>query len=159
MNGHCPLVTGGQYGFIISGPLRQLPDMREEIESRAQMSGNNLAGIVTDECDDPEKITALIGQLAADMAWGMKSDYRQPPTYLGVGGHLVLRDLVYGLGWIFRADERYYKKHGLLDYPQKDYRQRLQSFVMKLLMRIKGVRKADLHEGKGRSRQNIPKNH
>ncbi len=141
VNGHCPLVTGVQYGFMISGPLRQLPDMREEIESRVQMSGNNLAGIVTDECDDPEKITALIGQLAADMAWGMKSDYRPPPTYLGVGGHLVLRDLVYGLGWIFRADERYYKKHGLLDYPQKHYRQRLQSFVMKSLMRIKGVRK------------------
>ena len=141
VNGHCPLATGVQYGFMISGPLRQLPGMREEIESRAQMSGNHLAGIVTDEYDDPEKITALIGQLAADIAWSMNSDYCPPPTYLSVGGHRVLRDLVYSLGWIFRADERYYKKHGLLDYPQKDYRQRLQSFVMKLLMRIKGVRK------------------
>ncbi len=141
VNGHCPLVTGIQYGYIISGPLRQLPDIREEIESRAEMSGNQMAGIITDEYDDPEKITALIGQLAADLAWGMKADYHRPPTYLGIGGKLLFRDLIYRLGGIFRADDTYYKKHALYDYPQKDYMLRMQNFVLKLILSSKWARK------------------
>ncbi len=143
--GHCPLVTGRQYGFIISGPLRQLSDIREEIESRAQVSGNNLAGIVTDEYDDPEKITALIGQLASDLAWGMNTGYHRPPTYLGIGGHLVLRDFVYRMSWIFRADDRYYKKYGLYDYPQKEYGQRLQNLTHEIADEPERDQKADLY--------------
>jgi multimeric flavodoxin WrbA len=147
VNGHCPLVAGGQYGFIVSGPLRQLPDLREEFESRAQVSSNGLAGIVTDE--DPEQVTALIRQMAEDLVWGMQTGYHLPPTYLGVGGHLIFRDLIYRLGWLFRADDKYFNDHGLFDYPQKDYRQRIQSSVMKLLMSLKGFRTQVYARAKG----------
>ncbi len=139
--GHCPLVENVQFGYLISGPLRQLPDVREELEARPQMSQSNLAGIVTDEYEDPEQITALIQQLAANILRGMETKYRLPQNYLGVGGHLVLRDLVYDLGGIFQADYRYYKAHGLLDYPQKDYRQRLQNLFFKLMMSFGTTRK------------------
>jgi hypothetical protein len=139
--GHCPLVTGRQYGYIISGPLRQLPGLREELEARAQVSDNRLAGIVTDEYDDPGQITALVQQLAAEIAMGMRTGYHPPPTFLGVGGHMVFRDLVYRLSGVFRADDRYYKKHGLYDYPQKEYGSRLQNFALKVLLSLAPVRK------------------
>jgi multimeric flavodoxin WrbA len=139
--GHCPFVTGGQYGYIISGPLRQLPDVREELEARAQVSGNHLAGIVTDEYDDPEQITGLVRQLVVEIARGMRTNYHLPPTFLGVGGHVVLRDLVYRLSGVFRADDRYYKKHGLYDYPQKEYSSRLQNLALKILLSFGAIRK------------------
>jgi hypothetical protein len=134
VNGHCPIMSGGQYGYIISGPLRQLSDLREELEARAQMSDNHLAGIVTDEYDDPAEVTALIQQLASEIAMGMEKNYRLPHTFLNVGGNLLFRDFIYRMGWIFRADARYYKKHGLFDYPQKKYKTRVQGSVMKVLM-------------------------
>lgn len=141
VNGHVPLVAGAQYGYIISGPMRQLPHLREEFEARAQGNRNHLAGIVTDEYDDPARITALVRQLAAELASGMRTDYHPPPTFLGVGGHLLFRDLIYGLSGIFRADDRYYRKHGLYDYPQKDYRRRAQNFALKLALSSDRIRK------------------
>lgn len=141
VNGHCPLVEGGQFGYIISGPLRQLPDMREELEARAQGNGNSLAGFVTDEYDDPAMITALVQNLAFEIAKGMASDYHRPPTFLTVGGHKIFRDLVYTHSGIFRADDRYYKKNGLYDYPQKDYKNRMRNLLLKILMSFKGIRR------------------
>jgi multimeric flavodoxin WrbA len=139
VNSHCPLVVGKQYGYIVSGPLRQLPGLREDFEARAQVGGNNLAGIVTDEYEGT-RITALVQQLAVEIARGMEVDYHTPPTYLGVGGHLIFRDLAYRMGWLFRADDRYYREHGLYDYPQKEYRNRLQSRTMKILMSFGPIR-------------------
>lgn len=139
VNGHCPLVEGAQFGYIVSGPLRQLPDLREDIEARSQMNGNNLAGIVTDE--DPAMVTALVQRLASDIVEGIRSDEHRPPTYLGVGGHLIFRDLVYRLSGIFRADDRYYRAHGFYDYPQKEYSNRLQNFAFKVLLSFAPIRK------------------
>jgi multimeric flavodoxin WrbA len=141
VNGHCPMVSDVQFGFIISGPLRQMPDMREEFDARSQMNRNHLAGIVTDEYDDPAQITALVQQLAVEIAKGMKTGYHLPPTFLGVGGHLLFRDFIYQMSGIFRADDRYYQKHGLYDFPQKRYKLRAQNFGLKLLMSSDRIRK------------------
>jgi len=141
ISGHCPIIKDRQFGFIISGPLRQLPDMREELEARARMSNNNIAGFVTDEYDDPAEITSLLQCLASEIPRCMEVDYHLPPTFLAVGGQLVFRDLVYTHRGIFRADDRYYKKHGLYDYPQKDYKNRALNRTLKMLFGIKGIRK------------------
>jgi multimeric flavodoxin WrbA len=141
VNGHCPIMSGGQYGYIISGPLRQLPDLRRELEARAQLSDNHLAGFVTDEYDDPAEVTALIQRLASEISMGIEKNYQLPHTFLNVGGNLLFRDFIYRMGWFFRADARYYKKHGLFDYPQKKYKVRAQGSVMKVLMSSRRFRK------------------
>ena len=141
VKGHCPLAEGATFGFLISGPLRQLPDVREELEARPQMSAGTLAGIVTDEDGDAEMTTALIGQLAADIARDVETGYCPPPTFLGVGGHMIFRDLIYRMSGIFQADDRYFRSHGLYDYPHKEYKNRLQNFALKALFHAGAIRK------------------
>lgn len=139
--GHCPPESLKQIGYIVSGPLGSLPDLRQELEARASVKNSNLAGFVTDESGDPVQITALLGELAERLQWGTVEGFQRPASFLGVGGHLLFRDLVYNMSGWFGADYRFYKKYQLLDYPQKDYKARLFNFCLRTLMRIPQVRR------------------
>ena len=47
--------------------------------------------------------------------------YIKPSTFLGVGGLKIFRDDIWGrLRFVFQADHRYYRKHGIYDFPQKN---------------------------------------
>jgi len=52
-NGHAPSLAGKQFGFIISGPLSQIPNLRQILEAYVEMQQANPAGFVTDESGDP----------------------------------------------------------------------------------------------------------
>jgi len=139
--GHSPSEDLKQIGYIISGPLSGFPDLRQELEARVNIGNGNLAGFVTDESGDPVHITAMLRELADRIHWSAAENFRRPPNFLGLGGHLVFRDLVYNMSGVFGADYRFYRKHGLLDYPQKDYKNRLLNFGLRNLMRIPQARK------------------
>jgi multimeric flavodoxin WrbA len=47
--GHAPSLGGKQVGWIIAGPLRQLPNLRQIMEAYTEMQGANLTGIISDE--------------------------------------------------------------------------------------------------------------
>jgi hypothetical protein len=54
----------------------------------------------------------------------------------------IFRDEVFGmLGMVFRADDRYYQKNGLYDFPQKKRGLRLQNFVITSLQAFPSFRK------------------
>ena len=122
-NGHIPLNVGKQVGFIISGPLGRLPNLRDILQGNTEVSGGNLAGIVTDEGGDSAQIDALIDDFAARSVDYARDQYVRPPTFLGVGGHKILRDQIWArLRFPFTADFQYYSEHGLFDFPQEDTR-------------------------------------
>jgi hypothetical protein len=55
----------------------------------------------------------------------------------------VLRDDMWGkLRFPFQADDKFYKEHGLYDFPQKDYKARIISGILILLTKIPYMRKA-----------------
>ncbi len=141
-NTHKPVFQGKQFGYIISGPVAQLPDLREILAATAEQMNANLAGIVSDEPGDSAAVDNLLQELARRTCEFARLEYIMPKTYLGVGARKLFRDEIWGpLRFAFRADHIYYKQHGWYDFPQKDYRARLRSFVMGALMKIPTIRK------------------
>jgi len=121
--GHIPVHIGKQVGFIVSGPLAQLPNLQEIFQANAEMSGANLAGIVSDEAGDSAKVDALIEDFAARCVDYAQTDYIRPKTFLGLGGHKIFRDQIWSrLRFPFDADFRFMEAHGMFDFPQKDTR-------------------------------------
>ena len=141
-NGHAPSLIGKQIGFIISGPLSQTPNLRQILDAWVEIQLANLTGIVTDEFGDSAKIDDLLQDLANNLVQFADSGYIKTPTFLGVGGKKLFRDEIWGrLRFPFRADYLLYKKLGVFDFPQKNYKTRVQSAFMSLLSKSPAFRK------------------
>ncbi len=119
-NTHTPTLKGKQIGFLISGPLRQIPNLREVLQSYVEWQGAGLVDFVTDE-DLSSVVDANIDNMAAMLADFSERSYFPPATFRAVGGMKVFRDDVWGrLRFVFQADHRYYEENGIYDFPQYD---------------------------------------
>jgi multimeric flavodoxin WrbA len=140
-NTHTPSLVGKQFGFIISGPLSQIPNLREILEGWTQFQHSNLVGFVTDEANDNAIVDGLLHDLARRLVRFADSAYIQPQTFLGVGGIKIFRDDMWGkLRLAFQADHRAYKRLRIYDFPQKDIGVRLLNTLIVPLFRIPKVR-------------------
>ena len=138
---HAPSLKGKQLGFLIAGPLRENPNIREILEAYTEMQGGNPAGFISDQ-EKPGNLDRLIRQLALAMLEGAADNYVRPKTVLGVGGGKIFRDDVFGpLRMVFQADHRYYRDHGVYDFPQKKRALRLLNAVITALLTIPAFRK------------------
>jgi multimeric flavodoxin WrbA len=141
-NTHMPYLAGKQVGFIVSGPLGQIPNLRQILEAYVQLHQANLVDIVTDESGDSEALDAQLRQLGENLIWGVETGSMKPATFLGTGGRKIFRDDVRArLRFPFRADDAHYRKHALYDFPQKDYKSRITSSLLLLLSRVPRIRK------------------
>ena len=132
-NNHVPVLIGKQVGFMISGPLRQLPNLRQILETYVEFHQANLVGFVTDE-ERSKEIDKAIQNLASYLVRFARQQYIKPRTFLSIGGLKVLRDEVYSrLRFVFRADYLAYRRLRLFDFPQKDYSSRIFNMMMPLL--------------------------
>jgi hypothetical protein len=141
-NTHTPSLIGKQIGFIISGPLSQIPNLRQILEGYVEFQQANLVDFVADEYGDSPQIDATLQSLAKRLISFSEKDYIKPRTFLGVGGMKILRDDVWGrLRFPFQADHEFYKRHGLYDFPQRDYKARMIATLLRLLTIIPTLRK------------------
>lgn len=159
-NTHSPKLLGKQFGFLISGPLSQIPNLREILEAFVEFQHSNLVGIVTDEWGDSTALDAQIQHLALQSISCAEQRYLKPQTFLGVGAMKVFRDEIWGaLRFVFQADHRYYKEHGFYDFPQREYKTRLLNTLGALVMKFKGFRerfyKKEIKPGMVRSFQKV----
>jgi multimeric flavodoxin WrbA len=139
---HTPSLTGKQVGFIISGPLRQIPNLRQILEAYTEWQQANLVDIVTDEEEDSQVLDSQLQHLAERFIDLAEKNYIKPKTFLGVGGMKIFRDDVWGkLRFPFQADHQFYKNHGFYDFPQKDYKNRMIVTLLMLLTKIPFMRK------------------
>jgi multimeric flavodoxin WrbA len=142
LNTHQPQMVGKQIAYILSGPVGQNQNAVEVLQAMAEIDGANLAGIVADECGDCASLDAQLDSLASGIVEMSRAKYNRPITFLGVGGNKLFRDEIYGsLRFAFQGDHRYYKKHRLYDFPQKNIRMRMQRSVMILMSKIPKVKK------------------
>jgi multimeric flavodoxin WrbA len=141
LNGHRPVLTGKQGGFIISGPLRQIPNLRQLLACFTETFGLNSRGIVTDEYKEADHVTGLLQALSGRIMEGLEHGVRRPPSFLGVGGKKILRDINFFTRFIFTENHRYYTKHGLFDFPHNQRMMRLMGRIIVPLMNIEGFRK------------------
>lgn len=141
-NNHVPILAGKQIAYLISGPLAQLPHLRDVLETPAGLGQANLAGIVTDECDDSRDLDRLIDGLARRLVACDEAGHIGPMTFLGKGGRKVLRDEIWAsLRSVFPLDHQYYKRHGLYDFPRRGLKTRVNDAVFGLMLKIPSFRR------------------
>jgi multimeric flavodoxin WrbA len=150
-NTHTPTLMGKQFGLVISGPAGQMPDMRQALEGYVEWQHANLVDVVTDEDGDSSRIDALLDALAARLVQCAEAGYVRPLSFLGVGGMKIFRDEIWGhLRFVFQADHQAFKRLGVYDFPQRDWKTRLLNAVVLPLTRIPAVRKRfrnDIRDG------------
>lgn len=134
-------MMGKSIGYIVSGPLRHEPSLREVLEARSEVGQLFLLDIVTDEYETDQEITSLLINLAEKTMWAMEQRPQRPANFMGVGGMKVFRDLIYVMQGLMQEDHRFYKKHGLYDFPQKQVKQILQMKLIGLLLKSPKTRK------------------
>jgi multimeric flavodoxin WrbA len=139
---HTPSLIGKQVGFILSGPLRQIPNLRQILEAYTEYQQANLVDIITDEEEDSKILDARLQHLAERGILLAEKNYIKPQTFLSVGGMKIFRDDVWGkLRFPFQADHQFYKKHHLYDFPHRKYKSRLMNSLLILLTKIPSMRK------------------
>ena len=117
-NGHRTVTMGTPFGYLIEGDYSKEENLRLLLEARAQVGGNFLAGVATDEGDVDKDIDTL----AATVAYAMEKQYTPPQNFLGVGGMKIFRDLIYMMRGLMRADHKFFNSHGQYDFPQKKWK-------------------------------------
>ena len=66
----------------------------------------------------------------------------KPSNFLVMGGRKIFRDDIWGrLRFVFQADNRFYREHGMYDFPQKNLKTRITNLKMMLLTKIPVVKK------------------
>ena len=140
---HTPSLVGKQMGYIISGPLSQNANLIQIIEASSTVRQDAIhVDMITDECENSAEIDAQLQSLAERLISYSVKGYIKPQNFLGVGGHKIFRDNIWGrLRMVWQADHRYFKKHGKYDFPQKDYKIRIMTAIMMLLTKIPKFRK------------------
>jgi len=110
--GYIPIYRGKQIGVIISGPLSQVPTLREPLEQGQDWHRSNLINFISDECADSNTIDALLLQLAENSVRFSESGYVKTPTFAYVGVSKLIRDELWRYQRaIMIADYKYYLSH------------------------------------------------
>ncbi len=136
---HQPRLEGKQIAYLVAGPLRQNENAREILLSYAEVNRGHVVDIVTDEIF-PD-IDRGIDELAASLSEALQTDQRSPVTFRGIAGLRLFRDEIFGgLSFVFQADDAYYRRHGIYDFPQRPRRHRARAMIMTALTRIPGMR-------------------
>ncbi len=114
-NGHRTVTIGMPVGYLINGRYSEEINVQTILEGRAQVGGNILAGIATNEADTDYEID----KLADSLEYALKNKNTQPQNFYGVGGMKIFRDLIYQMRGLMKADHKFFKSHGQYDFPQK----------------------------------------
>ncbi|MCU0822865.1 MAG: NAD(P)H-dependent oxidoreductase, partial [Spirochaetes bacterium] len=111
-NGHRPVWAWKEVALMISGPLRQEPNLLQIFEGLFSYTRMDIVGTVTDEDKDSKVTYGLIRQLAesVDRRLDMGPVFQQ--NFLSRGAHVILRDTIYSAAPILNADHKYFKKLG-----------------------------------------------
>ena len=125
-NGHRTVTMGMPFGYLVSGNLSEEENLRTIIEARAQVGGNFLAGVATDESDPDYEID----RLAKNLCYALDNKYVPPQNFYGIGGMKIFRDLIWQMQGMMRADHKFYKTHGQYDFPQKKWPRMLAMYAV-----------------------------
>ena len=136
-NGHRTVTHGTPIAYLISGDYRYESNLRMIVEGRSEVGGNYLCGVATDEGDTEVDIRILAGSLA----FALEKKLTRPANFYGVGGMKIFRDLIYIMQGMMKADHKFYKEHGIYDFPQKQKKRILQMKLVGTIIAIPSVQK------------------
>ena len=136
-NGHRTVTMGMPMGYLVSGDYSREMNLQAIIEGRAQVGGNFLAGVATDE----QESDAQIDRLAKSLAYAIEHSYVPPQNFYGVGGMKVFRDLIWIMQGMMKADHQFYKAQGQYDFPQKQWKTMLKMYLVGALLASPKIQK------------------
>jgi hypothetical protein len=117
-------------GYLISGAYSKERNLQTVVEARAQVGGNHLCGVATDEGD----VNSEIDRLAAELGYALENRYVPPRNFYGIGGMKIFRDLIWLMQGMMKADHKFYKAHGQYDFPQKNAGTMLKMYLVGALI-------------------------
>lgn len=129
-NGHRTVTMGMPIGYLINGDYESERNLQTIIEGRAEVGGNFLCPVATNEQNPDE----AIDRLAKTLDFALENKYVQPANFYGVGGMKIFRDLIYLMQGMMKADHKFYKKHGQYDFPQKQKGRLIAMYLVGALM-------------------------
>ena len=136
-NGHRTVTHGTPIAYLISGDYRYECNLRMIIEGRSEVGGNYLCGVATDEGDPASEIQTL----ADALVFAMEKKLSRPANFYGVGGMKIFHDLIYVMQGMMKADHKFYKAHGIYDFPQKQKKRILQMKLVGAMLAVPSVQK------------------
>lgn len=136
-NGHRTVDEGTPCAYILSGDYEKETNLQMIVEGRSEVAGMYLAGVATDEKDP----TGEIEKLALSLEYALEHKMSKPANFYGVGGTKIFRDLIYLMQGMMQADHKFYKKHGIYDFPQKKKKKILQMIIIGKMMENPKVQK------------------
>ena len=136
-NGHRTVTHGTPIAYLISGDYQYESNLRMIVEGRCEVGGNYLCGVATDEGDTATELRTL----AQNLVFAMDKHMTRPANFYGVGGMKIFRDLIYVMQGLMKADHRFYKEHGIYDFPQKQRKRIWQMRLVGTLLSIPSVQK------------------
>ncbi len=140
-HGHAPSLAHKQIAWLISGPLRQIPSLRDFFETFVEMQMANLVDVVTDEDEDSALLDSMLGRLALRAVHLSSKAYVRPPTFLGVGGMKVGRHIVERDRFLFQADYPFYQKKLGYDLAPNTVANRVKNWLLYWLTKVPSVRR------------------
>ena len=147
--GHVPQMAGKQVVFLLQGPYASCETLRQIVSVYPAAQSGNLAGVVTDEDENSFAIDERIDALAKRCIRLSQSGYVAPAGFPVVAGQKIFRDEIWAeMRAIFRADDAYYRKHGLYDFPQNDYPRRIRTLFLSLVLLLPQARRSAEREMK-----------
>ena len=126
-NGHRMVTEGMPVGYIISGDYDKEYNLQTLVEARCEVGGNFLTHVAND-CNRDAYDELL--KLSSIMKYAIDNKCTRPKNFYGVGGMKIFRDLIYVMQGLMKEDHKYYKKHNVYDFPQK---QRMKMLQIKLV--------------------------
>ena len=136
-NGHRTVTHGTPIAYLISGDYRYESNLRMVVEGRSEVGGNYLCGVATDEGDTASDIRTL----ADSLVFALERKLSRPANFYGVGGMKIFRDLIYVMQGMMKADHKFYKQHGIYDFPQKQKKRILQMKLVGAMLAVPSVQK------------------
>ncbi len=136
-NGHRTVTMGTPFGYLVSGEYSKEENLRMIIEARAEVGGNFLCGVATNETDPNREIDRLSNTLE----YALTKGYNPPQNFYGVGGMKIFRDLIWQMQGMMKADHKFYKEHGQYDFPQKQPGKMLAMYLVGALLSSEKLKK------------------
>lgn len=136
-NGHRTVTHGTPISYLISGDYQYESNLRMIVEGRSEVGGNYLCGVATDEGNTAADIQAL----ADSLVFALEKKLSRPANFYGVGGMKIFRDLIYVMQGMMKADHRFYKEHGIYDFPQKQKKRISQMKLVGAMIAVPSVQR------------------
>ena len=135
-NGHRMVTEGMPVGYIISGDYDKEYNLQTLVEARCEVGGNFLTHVAND-CNRDAYDELL--KLSSIMKYAIDNKCTRPKNFYGVGGMKIFRDLIYVMQGLMKEDHKYYKKHNVYDFPQKQRMKMLQIKLVGALISIPSI--------------------